>query len=68
VELVDANPEFQKMLRQRAIVIANTHDVSQIPEKHITRECTFCPAKELCAKMDGGEKEFIEKFKDFHQI
>lgn len=68
VELIEANAEYQKMLRQRAIIIGNTHDVSKIPEKHIVRECTFCPAKQLCAKLEGGEKEFVKKFEEFHQI
>lgn len=68
VELVEHSPTFQKMLRQRAIIIGNTSKVEDIPEKHIVRECTFCPAKNACAKLDGGEKEFVKKFEEYHQI
>lgn len=68
VELVESNPVYQKLLRQRAIVIGNTHRVEDIPEKHVVRECTFCPAKNICAELEGGEKEFIKKFKEYHNI
>jgi len=68
VELVKHDPAFQKMLRQRAIIIGNTSKVEDIPEKHVVRECTFCPGKNTCAKLDGGEKEFVKKFTEFHQI
>jgi hypothetical protein len=68
VELVDADPNYQKMLRQRAVVIKNTTSAELIPEKHVVRECNFCPGKQFCVELDGGEAEFIKKFRQYHQI
>lgn len=70
VELVDADPEYQKMLRQRALIISEMSILSpkNIPEKHVIRECNFCPAKEFCVELDGGEEEFVNKFRYYHQL
>ena len=66
VELVYADPEFQKYLQKKAMNIHTSTDVSMIAEPFVTRDCKWCPMMEQCASMDGGETEFIKLYREKH--
>ena len=72
VEKVTADREFQLLLLERASMLKGlegTEVINHIPDRHIVRECTFCPAKQFCADhLDGGEEAFVQLFKEYHGI
>ena len=72
VEMVPANKSFQEMLIERASMLTSLEGLGGlrlIPERHVVRECTFCPAKQYCADLlDGGEEAFVQKFREYNDI
>jgi CRISPR/Cas system-associated exonuclease Cas4 (RecB family) len=66
VEYITQNINYAKFLIQKAKLILDSTQPTVFKETMMCRDCYYCPAQELCPKLDGKEK-FVESYVKFQK-